>query len=87
MSLSKQMLMEEMAKPQCEHGGQHPCELLCTCGHICADHGPGCSGSSDCDCPEFNLLPDEDDDDFDEDAEIENTEIERQIQQFDGEPL
>jgi hypothetical protein len=70
MGAMKQYLMEEASKPQCEHGGAHPCELLCTCGHICADHGPECSGASDCDCTEFNLLSDEDDE-FDEDAEIE----------------
>lgn len=73
MGATKQSMLRNFEKVQCEHGTNSPCELLCVCGHVCSEHGPECSGSNDCDCPTFNL--ESNDDDFDEDEEVERAAI------------
>lgn len=78
MGAVKQAMLEELDKrvnPYCPHGVVGDCEATCLCGHICAEHGPECSGANDCDCPHFAAIEtDDDDDDVEGDEEVEDDE-------------
>ena len=77
MGAVKQTMLEKLdnyVNPYCPHKTVGNCEVVCLCGHICAEHGPECSGANDCECLHFVAMEADDDDDVEGDEDVEDDE-------------